>query len=135
MTRSSQSQFPFRGSILVGTLALSLAALLAPAAADAAPCPLAGGPCGGTPLASATKAFADGPTVVTAPTASLACGMATACTTWSLPTLHLVATWPSTGVRTTDSTGGCIFYSAGMTNSCKVGRFALPVELLRFGVE
>ena len=45
----------------------------------------------------------------------------------------LFATWPSTGARTMDSTGGCEFMCAGGT--CQVLNNGLPVELLEFGVE
>jgi hypothetical protein len=47
---------------------------------------------------------------------------------------QLVAKWPNSTVRDSDSVGGCLFMCNTVPN-CRVGNDGIPVELLQFGVE
>ncbi len=97
------------------------------------------GPCAGpnTAAAGGTASVAGfNATVHTWCTTGVPSGDATYCdrnTAGAMNANVFVARWASTSARLLDETGGCSFMCS--SGDCRVGRDALPVELLQFGVE
>ncbi len=104
------------------------------------PVAIAAGPCeaglhtGTTRFAIATSFY---PTTHTGCTQGVPSGAATDChaNTMSFVKTNNAfrVTWPSTGARLGDNTGGCAFMCT--SGDCVVRNDGLPVELLSFGVE